>query len=354
MVCPYTDAVGDRAHPHPLWDALVASMPDPQLADRLARSRMTVRGAAAPRILATKRATTISFGTTRTSAPVAVAADESASNIELLLGCSLAYTLRRVGKLRPRMAARPTEPSPLLYGNLAHHLLAIVFGASVPSPSPNEASLDAEAVFDRELPRLAEALVLQDHQAERTSLRRAFVESARLLATVIEQSGATVRGLEVRLGGIVGGVQIAARADLVLDTPFHVIDFKWGGSSHRDRLRAGAAVQLAIYAALARGEGAALPGVAYLTLRDQRLLATHDNGLAGSDAVGRYSVAEMLDAVHRVLEARIEELADRRLAAPGAHGEAAARSRIVDGVLRLGPPCQHCDFDALCGRRGAS
>ena len=250
------------------------------------------------------------------------------------------------------MAARPTEPSPLLYGNLAHHLLALVFGASV--PTPNEASIHAEAVFDRELPRLAEALVLQDHQAERTSLRRAFVESARLLATVIEQSGATLRGLEVRLGGSIGGVQVAARADLVLDTPFHVIDFKWGGASHRDRLRAGAAVQLAIYAALARVEGAALPGVAYLTLRDQRLLATRGSELAASEVVGTHSVGEMLDAIQRVLEVRIGELTDRRLTAPGAAGGEAARSRIVDGVLRLAPPCQHCDFDALCGRRGAS
>jgi RecB family exonuclease len=250
------------------------------------------------------------------------------------------------------MAARPTEPSPLLYGSLAHHLLALVFGVSV--PTPNEATAHAEAIFDRELPALAEALALPDHQAERTSLRRAFVEASRLLAIVIAHSGASLRGLEVPLAGSIAGVRIVARADLVLDAPFHVIDFKWGGSSQRERLRAGTAVQLAIYAALARGEAAVLPGVAYLTLRDQRLLATRGSGLATADEIATHTVEEMLGAIQRGLEVRIGELADQRLAAPGAGGEDAARSRIVDGVLRLAPPCQHCDFDALCGRRGAS
>lgn len=352
MVCPYTDAVGDRAHPHPLWDALVAAMPDPKLAARVSTPRMTLRGIGAPRTLAAARTTPAAFTTARTPSATALAPEESASNIELLLGCSLAYALRQVGKLRPRMAARPTEPSPLLYGNLAHHLLELVFGVS--DPAATTATARAEEVFDREVPRLAEAFALPDYQAERTNLRRAFVESVRLLATVLEQTGASSRGLEVPLAGSLAGVRITARADLVLDVPFHVIDFKWGGASHRERLRSGTAVQLAIYAALVRGEGMALPSVAYLTLRDQRLLATRGSGLAIAEEMGSHTVGEMLGAVERALEIRIHELSDQRLTAPGAGVEDAGRSRIVDGMLRLAPPCQYCDLDGLCGRRGAS
>lgn len=352
MICPYTDAVGDRAHPHPLWDGLIAAMPDPDLAARLSRPRMMLPGLVVRRAPATLRARPESFATARTPTAVALAREESASNVELLLGCSLAYALRQIGKLRPRMAARPTEPSPLLYGNLTHHMLALVFGLSV--PTPHEVTAHAEETFDRELPRLAEVLVLPDHQAERTSLRRAFVESSRVLSSVIAQSGASLRGLEMPLAGTIAGVRIAARADLVLDAPFHVIDFKWGGASHRERLRTGTAVQLAIYAALARGEGAVLPGVAYLTLRDHRLLSTRGSGLATADEMGTHTVEEMLDAVQRVIEARIGELSDQRLTAPGAGGEEVSRSRIVDGAMRLAPPCQYCDYDGLCGRRGAS
>ncbi len=352
MVCPYTDAVGDRAHPHPLWDSMIAAMPDPDLAARLSSSRPTLPDIVVGRTPAVLRAIPASFSTARTPSAIALAPEESASNLELLLGCSLAYTLRQIGKLRPRMAARPTEPSPLLYGNLAHHLLALVFSANV--PTPKDVLSRAGETFDRELPRLAEVMALPDHQAERTSLRRAFVQSARVLANVIAQSGASLRGLEVPLAGSIAGVSVAARADLVLDAPFHVIDFKWGGSTHRERLRAGTAVQLAIYAALARAEGAVLPGAAYLTLRDHRLLAVRGSGLATAEELGMHTVEDMLDAVQRVLEARIGELADHRLAAPGAGGEEVTRSRIVDGAMRLAPPCQYCDYDVLCGRRGAS
>ena len=352
MICPYTDAVGDRAHPHPLWDALIAAMPDPDLAARISGPAMTLSNVVVRRRTEVLRATPESFATARSPTAIALAPEESASNLEILFGCSLAYVLRVVGKLRPRMASRPNEPSPLLYGSLAHHLLALVFGGSV--PSPNEVTAHAEEVFDRELPRLAEVLVLPDHQAERTSLRRAFVESSRLLASVIAQSGASLRGLEVPLAGSISGVRIVGRADLVLGSPFHVIDFKWGGSRHRERLSNGTAVQLAIYAALARGDGSPLPGVAYLTLRKQRLLVPRGSGLPTADEIGTHTIEDMLDAVQRALEVRMVELADQRLVAPGAGGEEATRSRIIDGTLRLAPPCQHCDFDALCGRRGAS
>ncbi len=352
LVCPYTDAVGDRAHPHPLWDALIAAMPDPALASRLTTPRMTLPRTVARRIPAALRPIPAFFDSARTPVAIDLAPEESASNLELVLGCSLAYTLRRIGKLRPRMAARPSEASPLLYGNLTHHLLAIMFGGRLPIAA--NVAAHAEEIFDRELPGLAESLGLPDYQRERTSLRRAFVDTSRLLASIIAQGGATIRGLELAFSGTIAGVRVAARADLVLDTPFHVIDFKWGGSRQREQLRSGTSVQLAIYAALARGEDSVLPGVAYLTVRDQRLIAPRGTRLVSAEEIGTHTVTDMLEAVHRALEVRIQELAERKLAAPGAGGASLVRSRIVDGALRLAPPCQYCDFDTLCGRRRLS
>jgi hypothetical protein len=168
-----------------------------------------------------------------------------------------------------------------------------------------------------------------------------------LIATVIERSGASLRGVEVRLTGTLGATRVAGRADVVLDAPSHVIDLKWGMSSHREQLRAGAVVQLAVYAALlGRGSGAG-----FVVLRDVRVLATRGSGLPMAAEPGDHTIEDVIVGVGASLEVRVEELARGRLVAPGAL-EDAPRSRLVDGVLRLAPRCEYCDVAAMCGRRG--
>jgi RecB family exonuclease len=348
LVCPQTDAVGDPAHPHPLWDEIVAAMRDPELRAQLEAERVVLPGGIRARH---QRAPTRSlpqpFDTAHAPAPLGLRDEESASSLEQLLGCSLAYVLRYRGKLRPRLAAAPTEPSPLLYGNVAHHVIALVFASG--ALSPDDAAVRADALLETELPRIAETLLLPDHQAERASVRRAIVESARLVASLIARSGARLRGLEVVLAGRVGAATVAGRADLVLEAPDHVIDFKWGTSSYRDQLRAGTAVQLAIYASLLPA-GA---GAGFLAVRDQRVLAARGSAIPMGAEHGDHGIDATLVGIKAALDCRIGELAAGRLAAPGAL-EDAPRSRLVDGVVKLAPNCQHCELAAMCGRRGCA
>jgi RecB family exonuclease len=346
LVCPRTDAVGDPAHPHPLWDELVAVMPDASLQWHLEVERPMLPGGVRARDQRPRsRPLAQPFDVAHAPGPLGLRDEESASSVEQLLGCSLAYVLRYRGKLRPRLAASPAEPSPLLYGNVAHHVLGLVFAAG--ALPPDEAAARADAVLEAELPRIAETLLLPDHQAERAMMRGAIVDSARFVATLIEHSGARLRGLEVPLAGTIGVTRIAGRADLVLEGPDHVLDFKWGTSSHRDQLRAGAAVQLAIYAAL----GCAGSGAGFVAVRDQRLLAARGSGLPMATEPGDHTIDDMLAGVRGALDGRVAELAAGRLAAPGAV-EDAPRSRLVDGVLRLAPSCEYCELGTLCGRRG--
>jgi hypothetical protein len=273
---------------------------------------------------------------------------ESASSIELLLGCPLAYALRYGGVLLRGLAAPAAEPGPLLGGHLLHHVLARVFADGRLAPAA--AAGRAAAILDAELPRLAETLMLPDHQAERACVRRAIVESARAVAASIERAGAAVRGVEVKLEGTLGPAALESRADLLLAEPDHVIDFKWGGTRQRQELQAGAAVQLALYAALAR-TGPALPGVAYLLARTQRLVAARGSALPGASEPTAYTADDMLHAARRALAHRLRELAGGRLAAPGAIEDAPA-SQLAEGELRLAPACAYCELDGLCGRRG--
>lgn len=346
LVCPRTDAVGDPTHPHPLWDEVVATMPEAVLRARLEVEHPVLPGGIRARH---QRARPLPlpqpFAVAHAHAPLAVRDVESASSVEQLLGCSLAYVLRYRGRLRPRLSGPPVEPGPLLYGNVAHHLLALVFASG--ALPPEEAAVRADVLLDVELPRIAETLLLPDHQAERAMVRCAIVDSARLVATLIQRSGARLRGLEVPLAGKIGTTNIVGRADLVLEAPDHVLDFKWGRASHRDQLRTGAAVQLAIYAALLRAGS----GAGFLSVRDQRVFAARGSGLPMATEPGGHTIDDVLVGVQAALDDRLAQLALGQLVAPGAV-EDAPRSRLVDRVLRLAPSCNHCELGTLCGRRG--
>lgn len=354
LVCPRFDETGAPAHPHPLWDELVAGMRDPSHAMRLVVRDMSVRIGAhvvvARRVQATPRAVPEPVETVRVARGIALRERESASSIEKLLGCSLAYALHYHGKLHPGLASGPADPTPLLYGQLSHLVLARLFATG--AIDPDAAAAGAAAMFDDELPLVAETLWLAQHQAERASVRRAIVESARTVATLVTKSGATIRGLELMLEGTFGRAAVGGRADLVLAGPDHVIDFKWGTSANRERLRTGAAVQLAIYAELAR-TGASLPGIAFLILGTQRILAGRGTNLSGASVPGVHSAEEMSDGARSALDARSEELSVGRLMAPGALQEAPT-SQLAEGIVRLGPPCAHCGLGGICGRRGRS
>jgi hypothetical protein len=352
FVCPEFDNAGDPAHVHPLWDELVAAMPEPAFAARLRTASMTLPSGAGPVRAQHERvglrATPVPIEVAHVSRAIALRDRESASSIEQLLGCSLAYVLHYAGRLRGGLSRGPLEPTPLLYGNLAHYVLAQVFvGGALTSES---AATRASAIFDDELPGLAETLLLPDHQAERATVRRAVVESARAVASIVARTGAKIRGVELMLEGTFGPTAMSSRADLVLADPDHVIDFKWGTSTNRETLRAGAAIQLAVYADLAR-TGATLPGAAYLILGTQRLLATRGTELAGASVLTPYSAEDILHAARAALDTRVRELTAGHLVAPSAI-EDAPKSQLASGVLRLAPSCGYCELEGMCGRRG--
>lgn len=358
LVCPRTDEAGDPASPHPLWDELIAAMPEPALGARLHASQMALlapRAAGSPgarieprRVRAEPRPRPAPVEIVHAPRALGLRELESASSVEVLLGCSLAYVLRYIGDLGAGLSAPAARPGPLLYGGLLHHVLARVFADG--RLEPEAAARCAAVIFDTELPGLAETLMLPDHQAERAAVRRAIVESTRVIAEHIAHAGATIRGVEVMLEGTIGPAALASRADLLLAEPDHVIDFKWGGARHHDELRAGAAVQLALYAELAR-TGPDLPGVAYLLARPRRLAAARGTALSGASVSTTYTAEDMLRATQAALEHRLRELSGGELVAPGARADAPA-SQLAEGMLRVAPACAYCELDGLCGRRG--
>lgn len=352
LVCPRTDDVGEPAQPHPLWDELIAGMPEASRAAVLVASQVSFAEASGPVVARREpvalRSTPAASGQAKVARSTGLREVESVSSIEMVLGCPLAYALRYLGGLRPGLASAAAVPGPLLGGQVAHHVLAAVFADG--ALDPEVAATRATAFVDDMLPHLAETLMLSHHQAERAAVRRAIVQSARVVAVCVARTGASIRGVEVPLAGTVGGVKVEGRADLVLSDPDHVIDFKWGTTTPRERLRAGAAVQLAIYSELACS-GATRPGVAYLSLRTQRVFAARATQLPGALTPTEHSVDDMLAGLLAALGRREVELRAGQFAAPGAV-DVGPRSQLSEGILELAPSCEYCAFDGLCGRRG--
>lgn len=347
LACPEVDDAGGTSYPHPLWDELSTTMSGDE------RSQATTRMLRLPAEVERTRYSRSSLpkpcDEIRTKHRLPLREEESPSSLKGLIGCSLKWALRYHGHMRPGVSGGPGEPSPLLYGTVAHYLLAEVFGDG--ALDGEAAALKAQALVDRELVQLCEALGLPRYQDEQGIVRRAIVESARRLGELLSESGARVGSVEEEVTGQFGSLKLKGRADLIIRDPDVVIDLKWGAWSNRKALKSGTSLQLAAYAHAAQ-EGEELPSVAYFVLKEQILLTEPGCPLPNSETPGNTAASETWRLAMLTLERKREELADGRLYAPGATADE-VESRVMDDSLVMDPECGFCDLGAICGRSSA-
>lgn len=348
LVCPRTTADGGERYPHPLWDELEAELaPGASLAALVrttpvaapAAERRTARPLPQPR-----RDWTVAPGTLRERAR------ESPSSLAQLVGCSFKWAVAKLGGVEAgETAALPAAER--LLGTLTHILLARSLRAGV--VSPDAAETHAAALFDAEGPRIAAPLFLPGFDAARADARTVFVRAARELHRVLGVSKLAVRAIETGVERETGEGRLTGQPDLVVGPPTAVIDLKWSGAGHhRERLVAGTAYQLAVYAHLVADDGAAtLPAVGYFIVSDQRLLTSDPTVLRGGDRVDGPSLAATWEALIAAWRQRRTALASGRLEAPMLDLDAAPPAdALVEGVLALQPACGYCELQTLCGR----
>ncbi len=349
LVCPEVDDAGETNYPHPLWDELSTSMRhNTGLAESLTSSQL-VLPAAAKHERCTRAPLPQPQDEVRTTHSLPLREFESPSSLKALIGCSLKWALRYHGHVYSGIGQGPGEPSPLLYGTVAHYLLAEVFGGGALT---GEVAADkADELVDRDLIQLCEALGLPRYHDEQGIVRRAIVESARRLGELMAECGASVGSVEEEVAGTFGDLQLKGRADMILRNPDVVIDLKWGAWSNRKSLESGTALQLAAYAHAAQ-EGDTLPTVGYFVLKDQVLLAEPDCPLPDAETPGTVSAEETWRLAMRSLERKQQELASGTLLAPGATVDEVESRASEDGLV-MDPECRYCDLGAICGRYAA-
>lgn len=348
LVCPRRVEAGEKGFPHPLWDELVAAMGGSAGTTRLVTGELTVP-AAPVRLPVQLRPLPQAQESWRVGRPIAPRPDgDSPSSLESLLSCSLQWALRYHGRLGLRFSP-PPAPGPLLYGSIAHVLIAQIFAGGALAPAA--ARTAAETLVDAALPLMCETLFLPRYQVEHATLRQAVIESAVELARVIEAMGATIRGVEHALQGVVSGIPLRGVADLLLSNPDSVIDLKWGKTTNRARLKSGTALQLAAYAELAR-TGPARPQIGYFILRNQELFAEPGTSFPEPTVPGAHQAVDIWRAAIGALIPMRASLAAGELRSPGAV-VAEVQGALCGDELTLAPGCGYCDYNALCGRGAA-
>lgn len=354
LVCPERDEAGQPAHPHPLWDEVLARIA-PASARRAAATRLERRTLETARARVRREALALPAPrrTWRVQADrLAPRSVESPSGLDALLGCPFQWALRYTGRLRemdsPLLEDRT---STRLLGSLVHHVLNRLLERG--RPAPEDAATQAGAIFDDEAPRRVASLWLPGAETVRAQVRRAAMASARAIATLMRAAGTPeaaseqARSLEL-LGGTFEG-----RPDLVLAPTPRIVDLKWGGASYRrDLLADGAATQLASYARLMGAPGG-FPPVAFFILATQRLLTTDGEAFPGAELVpgdGPEVTWARLEEAHRETWAQLREGRLEARGVPTADGDGvAAKSAVADGRLELAAPCRFCAYGALCG-----
>lgn len=286
----------------------------------------------------------------------------SASEMTDRLACPLKWTLGYAANLKPGSTAA-ISPVWLLRGEFCHQLLERVFAAGGPLPSPEEACGAVARCFDERLPLDAAPLALPAQTGEAMRLRAELVAATKVLVEALQRGGYRIAAIEAPLNATLLERPVNGRVDCIAvreDGEEAIIDFKYGRRRmHRDRLREGRAVQLAIYAAAREAEtGRPVPGVAYLILKEARLLTPDGSPLEGFPPAwqerGAPGAQETWDRFARALQAaegwlQSGEVPARPLQDEAAwpRGAAMVLAQDDDGAHE---PCQFCSFGTLCGR----
>jgi hypothetical protein len=167
-----------------------------------------------------------------------------------------------------------------LKGLLAHSLVERMF-------SEAHALTMTKAQFDDWFNPAFDALIAQEgavylmpgSNAQREDLRYALRRALTVLRDVLADAGVTTVEPERALNGHFVGGALQGYSDLVLTNAAHtcaLMDMKWTGKRHREKLQENRHLQLALYAELLRQSNGQWPALAYFMIREAKLLTRHE------------------------------------------------------------------------------
>lgn len=295
--------------------------------------------------------------------------EESPSSLERLLGCPMSWTLRYKAFIN-RSDILSIPEGEQLAGNLAHAVFAKILTPGIPESCEGIEEL-AEAVFDDLCPKVAAPLLLHGHSLERQRLRKAICEGAAHLVSMLNQTGFSSVECESTRRQRIDEVEFVGQPDMVLRHPDHtdfVLDLKWTKREQyrRREITEGHAVQLAVYAALARYESGIPTHAGYYMIKQKLLLSTARTIFPSHTFISGPSLEETFKKILFNYKEHMQHLWDGTVYATGVEHacDAPSPTAVVDDqptllsgevpgiTLSLEPPCRICHYGRICGQKG--
>jgi ATP-dependent helicase/nuclease subunit B len=294
------------------------------------------------------------------NAPVSLVASPaaySASSLEEVLACPLAWVFNRRAGLRGTWALGIAS-GPLLNGRLGHRLIEELHAAGLFRDGDPDA---VTAVFDRLIDEDGAVLRRPGMTFELSQLRRQLVDGVQRLARILDDSALSIAEVEATTSVEWGERKLEGRLDLVLNDAAGnevVLDVKWGKSAYEQKLRDGLAIQLATYSAARKIEGAraTMPPVAYFALSSGALLTTERDLFAGCRPLQGPAISETWKKVERTLATAERMLSQGDIPVTGlAQSPSLLKSAGIPESehgehVAPGPACNYCRYATLCGK----
>lgn len=302
----------------------------------------------------------------------------SFTQLEVLLGCPMRWSLERKGRLRVPDAADIPEGARMI-GSLAHKVVEVLHGRLRVEHLAVPEGGEVARVIEELLPQMASELLLPGQKARRLTVVAAIAEAALGFFRGLERAGVALQDVEkafvkelklVTEEGVLA-IPVQGSADAVgIDTEGRtvVVDLKWYNSAKflRQRVQDGRALQLALYQwALHDGEDVPPDDpTAYYLLKQHAFASAHEH--FGARIPRAESPAQLWGRAVRSAEFTVEQVLAGRVTATkpiedafAAAAESSGGSpgtieevETASGRLYVEPGCRFCHFGALCGLKG--
>jgi len=374
LVVPGTHE-GTAATPHPLWDEIATRLDLDSRPREAARICCEVRdvvrdGTKGPLVpLVPIAALALPEAAEAWTLPARLldardsnATGASATALQALVGCPLAWVLEHRAKLRFGSVTKVAE-GPLLNGNLSHRLVEELFREGAFDQSENDFNARARSAAEALIRTEAATLLLPGAIFERAQLEKQVAFAMRELYRYLAKAGFRIKSVEepVVLNATVGSPH--GRLDLLLvdDAGAEaILDLKWGRSTYEAYLQRGTAIQLALYsrAVGARTTPVTSPPAAYFALANAKVLTT-DPRMKAEQPVAGISLPETWERFERTREAVVSRMDEGEVLV--------ALPRAASLLERLDVPeeehenyyaaeagndgaCKFCSFGPICGK----
>lgn len=268
---------------------------------------------------------------------------ESASSLEQLLGCELAYVLNYKAGLSGEDRASLQYDS-RTQGIIAHEIISLVFKKG-PALSSDEAVKFAQTIIDDVIREKAPQLYQKERAADLAYIKSLILEDIRVYARFLELNHLEIEDAEKKVERghqKLGNVDLVGTIDHILKDVkgnLIIVDHKFGKSKYREEsLAEGRSLQLALYSKLIQAKKA--PTLAYHMIAESKILVLNES-LEAANRVDGDDAQVVLDEAKIALEEKQNAMITGKLFASGLEDD--------NEEQKFAAPCRFCEFSKICG-----